>query len=106
MSSGVAPVPSANAALVADRQPHRDPSHDDGRGETVAAPSKQPDAPESGNVVPLNAEATIPDKGAAFAASQLVERLRLVEANLRLLKLKSEGWKPPASDLALRDKTI
>jgi hypothetical protein len=106
MSSGIAPVPTASAATVSDRQPHAH-SQDGGSGEQQAEPAPESaKGAEPGTVVHLHPEPPANNAAATFAASQLAERLRLVEANLRLLKLKTEGWKPPASELSLRDKTI
>jgi hypothetical protein len=106
MSSGIAPVPTATAALVGDRQQHREQSPEPAADDKADPGTEAAKAPDSANVVHLHPEPPANNAAATFAASQLAERLRMVEANLRLLKLKTEGWKPPASELSLRDKTI
>lgn len=40
-----------------------------------------------------------------FAASQLAERLQLLEANLREISAGQKLWAPPKSELNLRDRT-
>lgn len=69
-----------------------EPLDDESLEETVrgAAPAPEP------QVVPEG----------AFAASQLAERLRLLEVNLRAISAGQKPWAPPRSDLNLRDRTV
>ena len=43
---------------------------------------------------------------AVFAASQLAERLRLLEVNLRAISAGQKPWAPPHSELNLRDRIV
>jgi hypothetical protein len=56
----------------------------------VAPPSPEPQAAPEG----------------IFAASQLAERLRLLEVNLRAISAGQKPWAPPQSELNLRDRTV
>lgn len=56
-------------------------------------------------MIPPLTEAQTPPDG-TFVASQLAERLRLLEVNLRKLATGQTPWQPPHSDLNLRDRTV
>jgi hypothetical protein len=62
-------------------------------------------AADTAFVAPLVSEPQTPPQG-AFAASQLAERLRLLEVNLRAISAGQKPWAPPQSELNLRDRTV
>ena len=106
--TAVSPVATTVSSMNADRR--RNPGDPQGRdlrtaGSDAATEEAAPSAPAPDAVADLPppvTPATAPDS--TFAASQLVERLRLLEANLRVLG--QTPWAPPESDLNLRDRTV
>ena len=103
----VSPVSTAVSAMNADRHQHhqhrdesqRAPAHADdlttieeaaADAAFVAAPAPEPQALPEG----------------VFAASQLAERLRILEANLKAISAGRKPWAPPQSELNLRDRTV
>ena len=102
----VSPVSTAVSAMNADRHQHHQHRDESQRATThasdlttieeaavdaafVAAPAPEPQALPEG----------------VFAASQLAERLRILEANLKAISAGRKPWAPPQSELNLRDRT-
>ena len=103
----VSPVSTAVSAMNADRQQHH--QHRD-----EPRPGHEPDgdlttleeaAADAAFIAPPPPEPQAPPEG-MFATSQLAERLRLLEANLRAISAGQKPWAPPQSELNLRDRTV
>jgi hypothetical protein len=102
----VSPVSTAVSAMNADR--HQQHHHDEPQRQRAEALESTPaPAPmeEPHRVAAPPAEPHTPPEG-TFAASQLAERLRLLEVNLRKLATGESPWRPPHSELNLRDRTV
>lgn len=92
--------------MNADR--HHQQHHDDARRPQEPAPVPVRDEQIVGApalATPLPAEPQTPAEG-TFAVSQLAERLRLLELNLRAISSGEKPWAPPPSDLNLRSRTV
>jgi hypothetical protein len=101
----VSPVSTAVSAMNADRQQHH---REERRREEERATDLTPveEAVADAAFVPSPApEPQAPPQG-VFAASQLAERLRLLEANLKAISAGQKPWAPPQSELNLRDRTV
>ena len=102
----VSPVSTAVSAMNADRHQHH---HEEPRRQRpqreAPAGDEHPDPSETHRIAAPAPEPQAAPEG-AFAASQLAERLRLLEANLRAISTGQKPWAPPQSDLNLRDRTV
>jgi hypothetical protein len=105
--TSVTPVSTAVSAMNADRHQHH---HGEPRHERAHAPAEdlapaEEAAADAAFAAPPAPEPQAPPEG-VFAASQLAERLRLLEINLRAISAGQRPWAPPQSDLNLRDRTV
>jgi hypothetical protein len=102
----VSPVSTAVSAMNADRhqQHHHDESQRRHPEEAAMTPAALPLEEPHRLAAPPTAPQTPPE--GTFIASQLAERLRLLEVNLRKLATGQTPWQPPHSELNLRDRTV
>ena len=92
--------------MNADRQQHH--HHEESRREHARAAElsvAEESAADAAFVAPPAPEPQAASEG-MFAASQLAERLRLLEVNLRAISAGQKPWAPPQSELNLRDRTV
>ena len=93
--------------MNADRQQHH---HEEPRRKRSPVERHAPAREEAPADEPTTPPAPVTETHAApegtFAASQLAERLRLLEANLRAISTGQKPWAPPQSELNLRDRTV
>ena len=103
----VSPVSTAVSAMNADRQQHHQHRDEPRREQEQAGDltTVEEAAADAAFVAPPAPEPQAPPEG-MFATSQLAERLRLLEANLKAISAGPKPWAPPQSELNLRDRSV